>query len=337
MASVVGIPPGRQSGQVLVVFAITAASILAVVGVLYTFGVVLAQRRALQTAADAASLSGTWQVVQELASDNRSDAAVLLAIKQFATTNGLPSDGSASDATYFSAWYLDASGALVPPPNAVGSVGAFVPSGTRGVRVDVSNSVQTILPGLLKVSQISVKATASATARATQPPLTASQVLPIAVNRSAYVQQSTYDLFAHPPQAGSWPTLNLTGGVPSAANEQFWSDGQHPVAMTQPADVGLADAAYFDSVAAGLRDNVRRQGLFDAGGKPYALVTVAVYDSWTPNSVHIVGFAQLKIRGADIVGSTSATGTFVPYAPVAWGALVVPTFDLGAVLVGIAS
>ena len=242
-------------------FAITAASMLAVVGLLYTFGVVLAQRRALQTAADAASLSGTWQVLREWASDNRSDAAVLLAVKQFATTNGLPSDGSAADATYFSAWYLDATGALLPPPNVVGSVGAFVPAGARGVRVDVNNPVSAILPGLLKVSQVSVSASASATARATQPPLTASQVLPLAVNRSAYIQQATYDLFAHPPQAGGWPTLNLSGGAPSAANEQYWSDGQHPVAITQPVDVGLADAAYFDSIAAGLRDNVRRQGV----------------------------------------------------------------------------
>ena len=201
----------------------------------------------------------------------------------------------------------------------------------------MNNQVSAILPGLLKVSQVSVKASASAAARATQPPLTASQVLPLAVNRSAYIQQATYDLFAHPPQAGGWPTLNLSGGAPSAANEQYWSDGQHPVAMTQPVDVSLADAAYFDSIAAGLRDNVRRQGLMDAANKPYALVTVPMYDSWTASTVHIVGFAQMKIRGVDIVGSTSATGTFVPYAPAAWGTPVVPAFDLGAALVGIVS
>ncbi|HLZ26139.1 MAG TPA: pilus assembly protein TadG-related protein [Chloroflexota bacterium] len=315
----------------LVVFAITAASMLAVVGLLYTFGVVLAQRRSLQTAADAASLSGTWQIMQEWASDNRSDGAVLLAITRFATTNGLPSDGTTADATYLSAWYLDASGGLLPTPNGVGSVGTFIPAGARGVKVDVTN----------RVSQVTVKASASATARATQPPLTVSQVLPLAVNRLAYVQQVTYDLFADHPQPGGWPTLNLSGAAPSAANEQSWSDGQNPVAMTQPVDVTLADSAYFDSVVAGLRDNVRRQQLFDAANQPYALVTLPMYEPsmTTGTSVHIVGFAQMKIRAADIIGgaSPSATGTFIPYALVAYGTLSIPTFDLGAALVGIVS
>ena len=73
----------------LVIFAITVVSMLTMVGLLYSFGLVLGQRRALQTAADASSLSGAWQVLLELASDNRSDSAVVSAIVQFATANGV--------------------------------------------------------------------------------------------------------------------------------------------------------------------------------------------------------------------------------------------------------
>ena len=114
----------RAPAQVLIVFAITVVSILTVVGLLYSFGLVLAQRRALQTAADASSLRGTWQVLSELASDNRSDSAVVASIVQLAMTNGVPSDGTAANASYISATYLDSSGSTIAP---VGSGGWVSP------------------------------------------------------------------------------------------------------------------------------------------------------------------------------------------------------------------
>jgi hypothetical protein len=50
--------------------------------------------------------------------------------------------------------------------------------------------------------------------------------------------------------------------------------------------------------------------------------------------VHVVSFAQFKLRNADI-SSTSARGTFVPYAAAAWGTPVAPSIDLGAALVAL--
>ena len=331
----------REPAQVLVIFAITVVSILTMVGLLYSFGLVLAQRRALQTAADASSLSGGWQVLSELASDNRSDAAVVAAIVQFATANGVPADGSATDAGYISAFYLDSSGASLAP---VGGGGTF-PVAARGVRVTVNNQVPTILPGFLKVWQTLVQDSASAVAKPTVPPVAANAVLPVAALasdvRSAYSAYSTYDLFKHPLPSGQAPTLDLAAsGAPtfgsSATNMQDWSDGQHTASwqLSQPGNVNLADAAYYDSIAAGLRDNVRRQGLVDASGAAYALVTLAVYDSATSTSVHVVSFAQFKLRNSDI-SSTDARGTFVPYAAAAWGTPVVPSMDLGAALVAL--
>ena len=313
-------------------FAITAASMLAVVGLLYSFGLILAQRRSLQTAADAASLSGAWTIVRELASDDRADSSVLGAVVQLATTNG-------ADQANVSAAYVDATGAQV---SVVGGGGTF-PVEARGVRVGVKSQVPTVLPAFLGVWQVLVQGSATAVAAPTAAPSSASLVLPIAASASAYAAHGTYDLFGHALPAGQPPTLNLaTSGAPSfgpaATNEQYWSDGQHAGTwlLTVPRTVGLADGAYFDAIATGLHDNVRRQGLMDASGAAYALVTVPMYDTASSSNVHVIGFAQLKIRGADIT-PTSARGTFVNYPAAAFGVPIVPSPDLGAVVVRLAS
>jgi hypothetical protein len=327
---------------VLVIFAISVVSILTMVGLLYSFGLILAQRRALQTAADASSLSGAWQVLSELASDNRSDGAVVAAIVQFASANGVPADGTACDATYISAVYLDSSGASLTP---VCAGGAF-PVAARGVLVTVKNQIPTILPGFLNLSQLLVRDSASAVAKPTTPPAAANAVIPVAALASdvsaAYSTHATYNLFTHPLPSGQAPTLDLAAsGAPSfgppATNMQDWSDGQHTASwqLSQPGNVNLASAAYYDSIANGLKDNVRRQGLVDASGAAYALVTLPVYDSSTATSVHILSFAQFKVRSADI-SSTDARGMFVPYAAAAWGTPMVPSIDLGAAVVALA-
>src|SRR5205807_7333161 len=121
--------------------------------------------------------------------------------------------------------------------------------------------------------------------------------------------RTAYDLFSIPLSGGRAPATDLgagANGAPTfgspAASMQDWSDGQHTASwqLHQPRDVNLADAAYYDSIAAGLRDNVRRQGLVDSSGAAYALVTLPVYDTSTSTRVHVVSFAQVKLRNADI-------------------------------------
>jgi Flp pilus assembly protein TadG len=336
----------QDRGQVLVVFAITATSMLAVVGLLYSFGIVLAQRRSLQTAADAASLSGSWTVLTELASDDRRDGPVLTSIVQFATSNGVPSDGTSADATYISSVYVDATGTALSPSTSVGSGGSF-PTTARGVRVTVKNQVPTILPNFLRIWEVLVQDSAASVARPTTSPASATDVIPVGVllsdAKNAFVGHTAYDLFAHPLAGGQAPTLNFAAaGAPTfgslATNVQYWSDGQHSGTwqLSQPATVNLADAAYYDSVADGLENNVRRQALVDASGAAYGLVTVPVYDTATSSALHIVGFAQLKLTGASIT-PTSARGIFVPYPAAAWGTPVAPSTDLGATLIRISS
>jgi Flp pilus assembly protein TadG len=328
----------QEQGQILVLFAITATAMLAMIGLLYSFGLVLNQRRALQSAADAASLAGTWQVLSELASDNRCDANVNTAVIKYATTNG-------AVAGSIQAVYVDSSGSSVGNVGAAGACpnGRFSAS-ARGVDVVVTGSVPAILPGFVGVQNLVLRNSATAIARPNRSPPSA-PVIPIAVSAAAYSADTTYDLFAHAPSGSQWPTLDLSSaGAPqyaSAATEaQFWSDGQHlgNWQLNQPGTVKLLDAAYYDSVAAGLRDNVRRQALTDSSNRQYALVTVPVYDtaSASPPEVHIVGFAQLKILASPI-SATSVVGTFVPYASDAYGAPAVPSPDVGNMLVTLAS
>jgi hypothetical protein len=274
-------------------------------------------------------------VLRELASDNRSDPAVLASIVQFATVNGVPSDGTSADATYISATYVDVNGTSL---NSVGSGGAF-PASARGVAVTVSSQVPTVLPGFVRTWQVLVQGSASALATPTSPPNAAPLVIPVAIlagdARSAYAAHTPFDLFA----GGRGLTLNLaSSGAPSfgsmPTSVQYWSDGQHSGTwqLSQPASVSRADAAYYDSVAAGLRDNVRRQALTDSSGAAYALVTLPIYDTSTPTTVHVVGFAQLKVRSADI-SSTSIRGIFLPYPAAAWGTPIAPSPDLGSAVV----
>ena len=101
----------------------------------------------------------------------------------------------------------------------------------------------------------------------------------------------------------------------------------------------MAGGQYFDSIATGLRDNVRRQALFDGESQRYALILVPVWNTAdsTAGTVHISGFAQMKVREVDI-SDTRTVGTFVPYATAPWGPYAAPAVpDFGAALVSIVS
>lgn len=344
-----GIARRAEPAQVLVLFAITATAMLAVIGLLYSFGLVLNQRRATQTAVDAASLSATWQVIAELQSDNRRDSVIRDAVVQYALSNGVPSDSSPTDATYIQAVYVDASGAALSPSVAVGSGGSF-PSNARGVRVTASSNVATVLPRFVGLSQILVRDSGTASAAPTATPASATPVLPIAVSftdvASALTQGTLYDLFASSHFVnGQPPTLDLSSanapkrGPTLAGWMQYWSDGQDEAGwqLGTNTNVTLAGGTYFENIASGLHDNVRRQALTDASNAAYGIVIVPVYDTATSTSLHIAGFAQMKVLDANIT-STSTRGLFVPY--VASPGATTTTFsgtDIGSAVVKLVS
>jgi hypothetical protein len=175
-------------------------------------------------------------------------------------------------------------------------------------------------------------------AAAAQPtlPSPSAAVVPIAINASAYTAHAVYDLFAHPPSTLDLGSSGAPTFGPASTNEQYWSDGQHlgTWQLSQPGSVSLATGTYYSSMAVGLADNVRRQGLVDAAGHAYGLIIVPVYDTAWASSVHVVGFAELKLLASSI-SSTSAVGTFVPYTVAAFAAPRLPSPDLGATVIGL--
>jgi hypothetical protein len=308
---------------VLVVFAISATALLATIGLLYSFGLVLSQRRSLQTAADAASLAGAWQVLAELRSDDRLDANVRGAVERFAASNGVAS----SDV---SGVYVDGTGASLSTTLGCGC--AFPPE-ARGVRLTLNGRTSTALPGFVGAGQVLVQTTSSSTARPTAPPSSATLVIPVGVAAADYAAHGQIDLLSSRTRQ-----LDLTSAGASTYpnNLQAWSDSQHANGTVNVgANVSLISTTSPESIAAGLADNVRRQTALHPSAA-YAIVTVPLWDSATSGSVHVVGFAQLKIAASDIT-PTSVRGTFVPYPFDAAGVPVSGSSDYGASRVGLVS
>jgi len=331
----------------LVVFALSATALLAVVGLLFSFGVVLAERRMLQTAADAASLRGAWAVLTEAQKDDAADAVnrdalVRTQIVTYAASNGVP------NAVDVSADYVTGSGAVL---TAVGS--GDIPFAARGVRVTVRGQSSTVLPGLVGVRNVLVNATSSAAASPAaplaSPVVTETKLIPLAVHVDdmtvAYSTHVQYDLFD--PDTAPFdmaPTLDLTSlGAPNSPVQpistllQFWSDGQHTNGTAAVGNsVVVAGTEDYNDVAAGLRDNIRRQGRADSTGT-FGIFVVPIWSATVgANRVGIIGFARIKVLLADIdADATGARGTFVPYPVAPFGVLTPPSADLGGVLVRI--
>lgn len=312
----------------LVVFAIAATALLATIGLLYSVGFVLTERRALQTAADAASLRGAWQIVAELQSDDRLDSNVRATLLGYAASNGVTNPADVS------AVYVDGRGTVL---STVVGCGCVFPAEARGVRVTVSGQSANLLPGFVGAAQTVARASATSTGRPTATPSSAVLVVPIGVPASDYSAHGQIELFSSRTRSLDLTSAGASNyGPPMTNNLQFWSDGQHANGSVQSeTDLPIVSNA-FDAVAIGLRDSVRRQGLTDASGAAYGTFSVPLWSGGSATNVHVVGFARLKIKLSDI-SSSSARGTFVPYPADAFGTPSTSTPDYGASLVGILS
>jgi Putative Flp pilus-assembly TadE/G-like len=246
----------------MVLFAIWLPVMLSMLGLLYSIGFIFIERRALQTAADAASTAATWSLLSELEGPNPNDGTVYSAV--YAYTRQEPGAS-------FSAVYTDQSGSPLPGNLIVGNVGT-IPTGSRGVKVTVQKPVPIVLDKLIGISSILTAATSTAALVPTSQPIPAAPVLPVAVSlldfQLAMPSGATYDLlapttppltalpplldFAHsnasafatgrPLDYGYWKAAtnsDLTGPSSIFTNLQFWSDGRH----TPPATLNLAPGA----------------------------------------------------------------------------------------------
>ena len=226
--------------------------------------------------------------------------------------------------------YVDGNG--TPLSTLLGCTCAFPPE-ARGVRLTLNGRASTALPGFVGAWQVLVQTSSTSTARPTAPPSSATLVIPVGVAVADYAAHGQIDLLSSRTRQ-----LDLTSvGASSYPNNlQAWSDGQHANGTVNfGANVSLISTTSADSIAAGLADNVRRQTALHPGAS-YAIVTVPLWDSASSGSVHIVGFAQLKIAASDIT-TTAVRGTFVPYPLDASGVPVSGSLDYGASRVGLVS
>jgi hypothetical protein len=206
-----------------------------------------------------------------------------------------------------------------------------------GLSLTLSEPFSTIMPNIVGLGS-DFRASAQSQAQLTPVafPATLANPIPIGVPLAAFQAGAAFDLYdqqvasASYGVAGYQPFLDLTtvtGGSGSQAGAtsgdlhtdiQYWADGAHNSGtLAIGSTITLAGAGYATDLQTGLLDNVTRQGLVDGSGRPYALVSVPLWDTYTagpPAQVNVVGFALFKILRSD-VGTASLPGYFVPYVP----------------------
>lgn len=154
---------GRQRGQMLVLFALSATVIILAVGLVIDGGYALAQRRASQNASDFAALAGARVLSAFVAGDtnNGTDGNVKRAIVNTININkGIPITFLAPGAPV----YVDSNGSIVPsagaPTSYVGN--GAIPAGAVGVKLTSSRTWKPFFLGLAGISSWSASADATA-------------------------------------------------------------------------------------------------------------------------------------------------------------------------------
>jgi Flp pilus assembly protein TadG len=156
-------PSGRQRGQMVVLFAISAPAIILAVGLVIDGGYALAQQRGAQNASDFAALAGARVLSEFVAGDtnNGKDANVKLAIvNTININNGIPITFGAPNGPV----YIGSNGSIVPSAGAATSyVGnGTIPTGTVGVKVTSSRTWTPFFLGVAGINNWTATTTATA-------------------------------------------------------------------------------------------------------------------------------------------------------------------------------
>ena len=143
--------PGRERGQLIVLFALALVALIAMAGLLIDGSAVLAQQRIAQNAADSAATAGGLVVADALDPDTaRTNHEVYVAVRHMADVNGLIN---------WTAEYTNPTGVrtgVVVPDN-----GAEVPGEYRGVYVSGQRMVDTTFSRVIGINEIPVAAAAT--------------------------------------------------------------------------------------------------------------------------------------------------------------------------------
>jgi hypothetical protein len=127
-----------ESGQSLILIAVSMLAVLAMLALAIDFGLAYSERRRMQNAADAGALAGAWVLA-----DGGTDDDIYDAVYQYTIIE--------NEALSFEAYYL-------PGNQAVG--GLSVPSNATGIKVIARTTFDTIFAGVIGFNTITAGATA---------------------------------------------------------------------------------------------------------------------------------------------------------------------------------
>ncbi|CAN5624832.1 hypothetical protein BH24ACT15_BH24ACT15_31680 [soil metagenome] len=218
--------PHQEGGQALVILAVSLSALLAMSALIIDGGNAMAQQRATQNGADAASLSAAAVLVEDMSGANRSDADVLAAVQQSLSVNE-------STLAPGGAVYVDYN------RNVVGNVGGgSIPSSAGGVSVTAARTFGTFLAGIAGMTTMNSGAQATALAGAVQGICAASEgcaMAPVTFSIPVRICDGTN----RPLRIGAeWPLVSLETALADTSKSQMSSV---PLCTNGPGGVGWLD------------------------------------------------------------------------------------------------
>jgi hypothetical protein len=332
-----------ERGQILVIVAGGMIALLAIAALALEGGMLVLNRRDAQNGADLASVAGGRQVALSYVESARAQSAVYNAVNKSLIENDcLAADGCA--------WTANFAGAALADLGPVNDSGAAIPSGSLGVHVHVTRTVDAIIGHAIGFNSWDVSTEATAiSARPSQFP--AGVMLPIAVcgwtnpDGNDCAQASTnpapgnfvdfqpgqiYDLTDGKDAPGGFGWLSWTGSnAAGALANAICNPNNPPFSLDSPYD---SPGAYGGSIGTNPstgetwfpidpgksnKNDVRSclDGWIDSG----ATVLIPVYDLVTGNgngaAYHITGVAAFVLTSREQPAVDNIQGYFVEYYP----------------------
>ena len=291
-----------QRGQVLVIVAAGAVTMLLLVGLVLDGGIAMFNRRDAQNTADLAAMAGT-KVVQDHYKV-ASTESIYTAVNSTVMANGCTTTGTVPCS--WEAWYVGAGPVDLAPITAASTM----PLGTIGVRVHIERQPSTFVIGMAGINHWDVDTQATAvTGRPAAAP--AGQLLPIAMKQdpAGYQAGQVYDLTEGKDAPGGFGYISWTGSNDAGALATSLCTPDNPsfyLPIDFPADPGKTNASDVRACNTGWIDTAQT-------------ILIPIYDTVTGTGngavYHIVGIAAFVVTSQGQPAIDNIRGYFVETFP----------------------
>lgn len=297
----------REGGQILVIVAGGAITLILLMGLVLDGGVAFFNRRDAQNTSDVMALAGTKFVVDTHRGEAQADPSITKTF-QALTRSAAANDCAATGAVpcTWEAWFV-VGGAGGPVDLSQVTAGSSVPANALGVRVGVTRKPRTFVVGFAGIANWDVKTQATAIA---EKPKKApqGQLLPIAFKgnpTSAYQPGQVYDLTDGKDLPGgfgyiSWTGANNAGDLATSLCTP--NNPEFTMPTTFPGDPGKTNS---DDVRACLNNWIGSA----------QTVLIPIYDTTTGTgnggSYHIIGVAAFVLTAREQPAADNIRGYFV--------------------------